>query len=73
MDQFELNVNLYAQDRMDKEEVLKWFELLGKDEKKHSLNRLHWFIINVKPAIDEIEISIINSKLKRSFNTIVQY
>ncbi len=71
MIQNEIKINLYAQDRLSRIDIIDWFGSLDNNSKRDTLNQLYWYIINVKPSKDEIEISINNSNLKRTYTPII--
>jgi hypothetical protein len=60
----ELNINLFAQDRMDEKSILDWFNNSPDQEQKGILELLYWFITNSKPKEDEIDKAVIDSRLK---------
>lgn len=67
----DLKINLYAQDKLSRIDIINWFGSLDKNSKRDTLNKMFWFIINAKPSIDEIDISISKSNLKRTYTPIV--
>ncbi len=71
MNQIELNINYYAQNQIDIEALFNWFDSLNKTDKSATLNQLYWYIINVKPTEYELQIAIVNSKLKITYTPIV--
>lgn len=71
MTQTEIKINLYSQDILSKADVIDWFDSLDNDSKSKTLEQLYWFIINTKPTKVEIELSIINTNLKRTLTPIV--
>lgn len=71
MTQNDLKISLYAQDKLSRIGISNWFGSLDKNTKSDTLNKLYWFIINAKPSIEEIDSSISNSNLKRTYTPIV--
>lgn len=66
-----MQINLYAQNKLSRIEAVNWFESLDKNTKHNTLTRLYWYIINTSPTIEEIDISIANSDLKKTYTPIV--
>ena len=66
-----MQINLYAQNKLSRIEAVNWFESLDKNTKHNTLTRLYWYIINTSPTKEEIDISIANSGLKKTYTPIV--
>lgn len=60
----EILVNLYAQSKIGKEQLLSWFECKSDSEQKQLLTSLIWFIENTHPSESEVSEGLAESGIK---------
>lgn len=71
MNEYELKINMIAQEMIEFSEGISWFDSLQKDDQKSVLDSLYQFCHQVHPRRDEIDEAIERSQLKKTYTPCV--
>jgi hypothetical protein len=71
MTDIEININLFAQDRLSFDDLMEWFDKQEQSYQKHILDKLLMFVQQVHPSDKSIIEGIDSARIKKTMTPIV--